>query len=154
MHSSSSIGPDNNLEQAPVQDGLSGSAVVVGGSLAGLLTSLALASAEWKVTVLDRTVRHGIQGAFLRAARGRRRTMLRFDGIESPSLREIASGGADQPVEPWSRIHGRLRAAAVAEPLIDLRDGAAVREIGQRDDLAWAETSTGERFTADVLIGT
>ncbi|MEV7762015.1 FAD-dependent monooxygenase [Curtobacterium flaccumfaciens] len=153
MHSSSSIGPDTKFEQAPAKDGPPGYAVVVGGSLAGLLSSLALASAGWNVTVLERTVRHGIQGAFLRAARGRQRTMLRFDGCESPSLREIASGGADQPVEPWSQIHGRLRAAAVAEPLIDLRDGAAVREIGQHDDFAWAETSTGERFTADVLIG-
>ncbi|MGN7222420.1 FAD-dependent monooxygenase [Curtobacterium flaccumfaciens] len=137
----------------PALDDLAGSAVVVGGSLSGLLTALALASTGWHVTVLERAVRHGIQGAFLRAARGRRRTMLRFDGNASPSLRELASGGADQPVEAWSRIYGRLRAAAVDEPLIDLRDGVTVSDVGQDDDSAWAELATGERLRVDVVIG-
>ncbi|PZF56334.1 monooxygenase [Curtobacterium sp. MCSS17_008] len=128
-------------------------AIVVGGSLSGLLTALALASDGWHVTVLERAVRHGIQGAFLRAARGRRRTMLRFDGTEAPSLREVASGGRDHSVEPWFRIHGRLRAAAAADPLIELRDRAAVVDVGQADDSAWVDLATGERITAALVIG-
>ncbi|MGF1242202.1 FAD-dependent monooxygenase [Streptomyces sp. 2-6] len=132
-----------------------GTAVVVGASLASLLTGLSLSRAGYDITMLERSGPSPRSGAALGIngdACGGTRLPAGSDGA-ARSLWALASGGSASPVQAWSAVHARLRAAAEADPRIELRHDTAVTGVGQDDDAAWATTSTGRTLRADVVVG-
>lgn len=132
-----------------------GTAIVVGGSLAGLLSTIALSYAGFTVTVLERTRRQGIEGAMLRVTPSVTPQITRPDGsgTRAPSLRTIASGGHLTSVEGWETIHGRLRDAASSDARVTVRDGVGVVAADQDADHAWVDLASGDRVFADLVIG-
>lgn len=123
------------------------SAIVVGGSLSGLMTAISLAEEKISVIVLEKTVEGSRTGAGLQVD-----ASSFYQSKTEKRLRKLASGGKSR-VELWASIEARLRKAAHAEELIDLCFETEVIEIGQNDDKAWARTRSQGNFTADILIG-
>jgi 2-polyprenyl-6-methoxyphenol hydroxylase-like FAD-dependent oxidoreductase len=123
------------------------SAVVVGSSLAGLMTGLALARAGVRVTILDRVGPEPRSGAVLQVDSGER------DVSETAkSLRKLASNGV-RSAEAWSSIQSRLQAAAMADPHIDLLYDTRIASIDQDNNRAWVVTDSGKTFSGDIVIG-
>lgn len=122
-------------------------AIVIGGSLSGLMVALALAEEGIQVSVLEKA----IEG--VRAGAG-----LRVDGSSfsqsktEKKLREIVSQGKST-VELWTNIEARLRQEAHNNPKINLYFDTRVIEVNQNETLAWAKTNEDVMFEADILIG-
>ena len=132
-----------NLGKSKEQD----SAVVVGGSLSGLMTAIALSDKGIKVTVLEKAKEGTRTGAG-----------LQIDGdsfnqskIEK-KLKRLASGGEDR-IQLWSSIEYRLRKEAHDDKNIDLNFDTRVVSIDQDENSAWAKTQEGKVFKGDILIG-
>jgi len=123
-----------------------GTAVIVGASLAGLMTALTLARAGLKVTLLERSDDTGRTGAALHAPDG---LIERITGLPSSQVPQSLTPG----IQTWFAVHGALRAAIEADPLIELRQNTAVRRVDQDAQHAWVDTTTGRRFTADLVVG-
>ncbi|MCM3728824.1 FAD-dependent monooxygenase [Neobacillus cucumis] len=124
-----------------------GSAVVVGASLSGLMTGIALSRAGLDVTILERAGSKPRSGAVLQVDSGE------IDRTQTAKfLRKLASGGISS-AEAWSSIQLRLRTAAETDPRITLRYDTRVQTIKQDSDSAWAVTDKGEIFHGDILIG-
>lgn len=124
------------------------SAIVVGGSLAGLLAAIALASAGVTVTVVERADTPGVDGAMLRVVPSPARIPA-----AQPTLREIASAGRPTSVEAWGTVHRRLRVAAQTHAAITLREGIAAVSAHQDEHGAWVELADGSTLRGDVVIG-
>lgn len=120
-----------------------GSAVVVGASLAGLMTALCLSRAGIDVTMLERSDDSGRTGAAVHVGEG---LLERLTG---------RSGTTALPhgVQTWFTVHGRLRAAVEADGRIELYQNVRVRDVGQDDGSAWAVTSDGRTFCGDIVVG-
>jgi 2-polyprenyl-6-methoxyphenol hydroxylase-like FAD-dependent oxidoreductase len=123
-----------------------GTAVIVGASLSGLMTALALSRAGLTVTVLERsgdTERTGaaihVEQKLLERLVGRRLT--------SPP-QEIPAG-----VQTWFTVHDGLLKAAAVDPNIRLCAHTDVVRVDQDNDGAWAITRAGDRFPADIVVG-
>ena len=122
------------------------SALIVGASLAGLMASLSLARRGFAVTVLERSDDSGRTGAALSIPEG---LLERITGLPASALpRGLAPG-----VQSWFAVHDALRAAAAANPRIELRSNTTVTEVGHDAEAAWAVTAGGLRFRADILVG-
>ncbi|MEV6213580.1 NAD(P)/FAD-dependent oxidoreductase [Nocardia sp. NPDC051833] len=128
--------------------------LIVGGSLGGLTTALALAARGRRSTVLERTggrTQRGVailvSGASLSRALG-----PAARDIVGAALGPVAMGQGTYP-HAWWDVYSALRAAADAEPLITVVENAAVVAVGQHDKAAWARTEDGAVHTADVLLG-
>jgi len=124
-----------------------GTAIVVGASLAGLMTSLALARAGLRVTLLERGSAMPRSGAVLQVDSG--------DVDQSATaraLRQLASGGL-RSAEAWSSIEKRLRAEVRATPSIEVRYDTPIQTVDQDQDAAWVVTATGEMLHGDMVIG-
>ncbi|MDX2740713.1 FAD-dependent monooxygenase [Streptomyces caniscabiei] len=135
------------------RDERQGAAIVVGASLAGLMTALALSHAGVDVTMLERS------GAAPRARKG-----AALGGVSAGLLSRITgsrhSQGGSAPlssvapgVQSWMAVHARLRAAVDADPYIELRPHTIVRSVDQDADSAWVITSEQQTFRGDVVIG-
>lgn len=124
-----------------------GSAIVVGASLSGLMTGIALSRAGLKVTILERVGATPRSGAVLQVDSGEidRTKTAKF-------LRKLASNGI-RSAEAWSSIQLRLRTAAEADPRIDLLYDTRVQSVHQDKDFVWAVTDKDETFRGDILIG-
>jgi 2-polyprenyl-6-methoxyphenol hydroxylase-like FAD-dependent oxidoreductase len=111
-----------------------GTAVIVGASLSGLMTALALSRAGLTVTVLERSGDTGHTGAAIHVEE------KLLESIVGPRL---ASLGQEIPagVQTWCTVHAGLREAASAEPNIRLYAHTNVVSVDQDDDSAWAMTS-------------
>jgi len=124
-----------------------GAVVVVGASLAGLMTGIALARAGLKVTILDRVGPNPRSGAVLQVDSGER------DFSETAkSLRKLASGGL-RSAEAWSSIQSRLSAEAIADTRIELIYDSRIKSVHQDNDRAWVVTDRGKTFSGDMVIG-
>jgi 2-polyprenyl-6-methoxyphenol hydroxylase-like FAD-dependent oxidoreductase len=121
--------------------------LIVGASLSGLMTAIALARIGLKVTVLERASGKRRSGAALQVDSGERDT-----SATAKCLRELASGGI-KSVEAWSSIEARLRNEAMKNPQIDLRFNTCIQTVKQDDEAAWVISDKGETFRGDVLIG-
>ncbi|MBQ1080750.1 FAD-dependent monooxygenase [Nocardiopsis sp. B62] len=130
-------------------------AVVVGGSLAGLTTALALALVGCRAQVLERSgpaLRTGgaLSAAFAELAPviGDRhaRTAL---GTANPRGR---GRRAADPM-PWTVLREGLRRAVEDEPLVSLHHSTRVTAINQNEHSAWADTDGGRTFAADLVVG-
>ncbi|MEV6062906.1 FAD-dependent monooxygenase [Nocardia asteroides] len=128
--------------------------MIIGGSLGGLTTALALAARGRQVTVVERTsgrTQRGVailvSGAGLRRALGAQAGEIVAERLGPASMR--------QGVYPhsWWDVFSALRAAADAEPLITVRENVRIVEVGQDGSGAWARAEDGTRWTADVLLG-
>lgn len=123
------------------------SAVIVGASLSGLMTGIALAREGVSVIILEKVGEEGRTGSG-----------LQVDGVTfgqsktEKFLRKIVSGGR-KSVQLWSSIESRLRAEAKKYSNIDLRYNTRIEAVDQDDDAAWALTEKGEKFYGDLLIG-
>ncbi|MCB2411092.1 FAD-dependent monooxygenase [Hymenobacter lucidus] len=124
-----------------------GSAIVVGASLAGLMTSLALARAGVRVTLLERAGPSPRSGAVLQVDSGELdRT------VTAIALRVLASGGV-RSAEAWSSVHDRLSVEASATPNLEVRYNTRVQSVQQNDEVAWVVTEQGESLPADLVVG-
>jgi 2-polyprenyl-6-methoxyphenol hydroxylase-like FAD-dependent oxidoreductase len=129
--------------------------VVVGASLAGLMTSLALARVGRQVVVLERAGAQRASGAALAVDPP---ALVRLLGHESAAtvLAHLASDAGDVeaglPVT-WQALHEGLQAAAGEQDSIEVRHGTGVVEIGQDDEQAWAVTASGGVHAGDLLVG-
>ncbi|MFD6274411.1 FAD-dependent monooxygenase [Streptomyces sp. NPDC060209] len=126
-------------------------AIVVGASLAGLMTGLALSRAGVDVTILERSgavprtgaALGGVDESLLERITGRK-----LSKTDSTALRSVASG-----VQTWSAVHARLRTAVAADPHITLHPHTSVHSVSQDADSAWVITWDNMTFRGDVVIG-
>jgi 2-polyprenyl-6-methoxyphenol hydroxylase-like FAD-dependent oxidoreductase len=123
------------------------SVVVVGASLAGLMTGIALAKAGFKVTIIDRVGPKPRSGAVLQVDSGEQDV-----SDTARSLRQLASGGL-RSAEAWSSIQSRLSAAAMADSRIELVYDTRIKSVHQDSNAAWTVTDKGKTFSGDMLIG-
>jgi 2-polyprenyl-6-methoxyphenol hydroxylase-like FAD-dependent oxidoreductase len=122
-------------------------AVVVGASLCGLMTAIALARTGMQVTVLERSGSNPRSGAVLQVDSGE------ADQSETARLlRKLASGGVRSP-EAWTSIGERLRAQISLDSRIDLRYDCRIQRVEQDESTAWVVTDTGERFIGNLVVG-
>jgi 2-polyprenyl-6-methoxyphenol hydroxylase-like FAD-dependent oxidoreductase len=127
-----------------------GSAVVVGASLAGLMTGLALSRAGLAVTILERAAAFTRTGAAVAIDGGRLAGLARL-GVTSVVPR--APRGRLPSGAPWLTLHTGLRAAVDADPRIVLRTAAVVEDVGQDAASAWVVTADGETVCGDLVVG-
>lgn len=115
-------------------------AVIVGASLSGLMTGIALAREGLSVIILEKV------GEEERTGSG-----LQVDGVTfgqsktEKFLRQLVSGGR-KSVQLWSTIESRLRLEAKSHSKINLQYDTRIQAVDQNDDLAWALTENGEKI--------
>ncbi|MFD2762042.1 FAD-dependent oxidoreductase [Lentibacillus juripiscarius] len=126
------------------------SAVIVGASLSGLMTGIALARAGLHVTILEKAGEDRRSGGGLQVDDGvfNRTKTAKF-------LKKLVLGGSGgmKSIQFWSSIESRLRSEAQDDSRIDLRYDTRVQTIHQDDDAAWVVTDKGETICGDILIG-
>lgn len=138
--------------RSEVVDGLR--ALVVGGSLAGLTSALALARIGAQVTVVERAAGRR-SGAALAAHPADLEEVI---GIEAAAvvLDRLAGPGhrpqGSQPVA-WEDLRDGLAQAVLANPSISLLEGRQVASVGEDERAVWASTDDGTEHRAHVLIG-
>ncbi len=126
---------------------IEGSAVIVGASLSGLMTGIALAREGLHVTIVERAEEGRPGGAGLRV------DGARFGQTKTEKLlRNLASGGQNS-VQLWVSIEANLRAEAKSDARIDLRYQTRVQDVDQDQDSAWVITDKDETIHGDILIG-
>lgn len=135
---------DNNHASNPYVP--QGTAVIVGASLAGLMTALTLSRVGMKITMLERSDDTGRTGAALHVGHG---LLERITGPDHPKApRPLAPG-----IQTWFAVHSALRAAVEADPRIELRQNTTVRTVDQDPDSAWAITTDYHTVRGDIVIG-
>ena len=118
--------------------------LIVGGSLVGLCSAIALARRGAQVTVLERTPQGRYEGGGGLGVDVR--LLGEVTGLdESPPV----CWGMDRATTAWPLLADWLEDHARRTHGIDLRRGAEVVDV--RD--GWAQTVDGARFEADVVIG-
>lgn len=140
--SSSNVGVFRNLNE-----GIKGTVIIIGASLSGLMSGIALARTGFNVTILERVSVERRSGAVLQVDSGERDVLPM-----AVFLRKLASGGM-KSAEAWSSIEARLRKEVEANPHIKLRFDTRIQTVGQNDETAWVITDKGETFRGDILIG-
>ncbi|MBD1224036.1 FAD-dependent monooxygenase [Virgibacillus halodenitrificans] len=124
-----------------------GTAVVVGASLSGLMTGIALAREGLHVTILERASEGRPGGAGLQV------DGARFGQSKTEKLlRNLASQGKST-VQLWTTIESRLREEAKSTAGIELHYNTRVEEVGQDTHSAWAITDQEETVHGDILVG-
>jgi 2-polyprenyl-6-methoxyphenol hydroxylase-like FAD-dependent oxidoreductase len=121
--------------------------IIVGASLSGLMTGIALANAELKVTILERASDERRSGAALQVDSGESDI-----SATAKYLRRLASGGI-RSVEAWSSIETRLRKEVQTNPKIEIRFNTRIQAVKQDDEAAWVFSDKGETFSGDILVG-
>lgn len=128
------------------QPGTRGSAIVVGASLAGLMSALTLSRIGLRVTMLERSTRKVRTGAALPVSGG---LLERLTGRRFPDGQDVLPSGG----QAWADVHAGLSAAAQADPGISLRSPVRVTDVGQDNRSAWVVTDDGEFVRADLVVG-
>lgn len=129
------------------------SAVVVGGSLAGLTTALAVARRGIAVTVLERSGPQPRDGGSLAA------TFAELVHLIGPDRARTTFAalppGAARSHDPvlWTELREGLRAAADDDPLVSLQHSRVVTAVSQTPAWAEAVTADGTVVSASVVIG-
>ena len=132
------------------QDGEALRVVVVGASLSGLMTALAVSRAGMSVTMLERTGRFPRTGATVGLSVAVLRRLAHLEGSAS-----IPSAFSSTPTlgATWSALHDRLRAAVEADPRIEVHNETVVQSVDQDAGGAWAVTTAAKTFPGDVVVG-
>jgi 2-polyprenyl-6-methoxyphenol hydroxylase-like FAD-dependent oxidoreductase len=126
--------------------GTTGSAIVVGASLAGLMSALTLARTGVEVTLLERSDDSGRTGAALHVEHD---LLNRLTGRTRINRRDAIPAG----LQTWHSVHDGLRAAAKADSRIRLLPNTIVDAAAQNHNDAWVTTRDGRTFRADIVIG-
>jgi 2-polyprenyl-6-methoxyphenol hydroxylase-like FAD-dependent oxidoreductase len=124
-----------------------GTALIVGGSLAGLAGALALAQLGIAVTVLERATGTPPPGSGLWADF----RLLRQVAGRDPAGLGIPVLGSPWHAVSWQGLRDWLYDAAAG--LVDVQAAIEVRDVGQDGAGAWAVSSAGETFRADIVLG-
>ncbi len=119
-----------------------GEAIIVGASLAGLMTALTLSRRGINVTLLERSDDSSRTGAALQADENL------LERLTGQAVRSIAPG-----IQTWFHVHGALREAIAIDPAIQLHQHSVVDIVGQNSDCAWAITRDGRMYAADIVVG-
>ena len=127
-------------------------AVVVGGSLAGLMAGIALARQGADVELLERTPRRRPSGAALSVSEEDLRAVLGPEHARA-AARMAGAGGRGEVPATWAGLYEGLSRAAEAERHLRVHHLTRVAEVGQEPGHAWARTEEGRTVTGDVLIG-
>ena len=123
------------------------SVIIVGASLSGLMTGIAMAKSGFQVTILERF-----------DAKPRSGAVLQVDTYESDTtetakyLRKLASKGK-KSVEAWSAVHLRLQNSAISTKNITLHYNTRIISADQNAESAWVKTSDNVIFKADLVVG-
>jgi 2-polyprenyl-6-methoxyphenol hydroxylase-like FAD-dependent oxidoreductase len=118
--------------------------LVVGGSLVGLSSAIALARSGLRVTVLERTGSAGYEGG----------GGLGVDVDLLAAVTGLSDGppvyrGPDRDTTAWPLLAGWLESQAWSVPGVEVVRGAEVVEVGD----GWVRTLQGRRHEADVIVG-
>ncbi len=125
--------------------------VVVGGSLAGLVTVLALAHRGVRTTVLERAPWDRRDAAVLSVDETELARTL-GEGRARTALERTALAVGGESVT-WRSLQAGLLDAARADPLITLRHGVRVQDVAQDADRAWVTVDGGEPVAGSVVVG-
>ncbi|MBD8553852.1 FAD-dependent monooxygenase [Rhizobium sp. CFBP 8762] len=120
--------------------------VVVGASLAGLMSALALSRLGLHVTMLERSDRKSRTGAALEVSEG---LLERLIGRHGNVGTDTLPSGA----QAWSDVHAGLRAAAEADPNICIRSPVRVALVDQDERGAWVVAENGQVVGGDIVVG-
>ncbi|WP_431837982.1 FAD-dependent monooxygenase [Cellulomonas sp. Y8] len=151
--------PTSSLTPQPASTGIGAptgrslSALVVGASLAGLLSALALSRAGVEVTVLERSAADRPSGAALGVDARDLARVIGPDAARQVVARLGTSAGSGSVPATWAALHAGLRDIAMADPGIDLRHETPVTHVGQDDAQVWVRNADGTALTASVLVG-
>lgn len=124
-----------------------GSALIVGGSLSGLMTAIALADQGINVTVLEKS-NEGVRSGAALQVHGYSSHQSKIE----EKLKKLASNG-ENTVQLWYSIESRLRKEAQSKDNISIHYNTRVMSVGEDPNFAWAKTQDEQVFKADVLIG-
>lgn len=122
-------------------------AVIVGASLSGLMTGIALAQEGVHVTIVEKVEENRRGGSGLRVDGGT------FGKSKTEKLLKNLVSGGKSSVQLWTAIESRLRAEAKKDGKIDLRYNTRVIGIDQNEETAWVVTDEGLTIQGDILIG-
>jgi 2-polyprenyl-6-methoxyphenol hydroxylase-like FAD-dependent oxidoreductase len=132
--------------------GTPAAALVVGGSLSGLMAALGLARLGVDVTVLERSTADRRSGAALGNAEGNLHRLFGPTGLAGAEA-QAALDGRPASLQTWQQANDLLQAAASADPRVTILHEVTVADVGQDADSAWARTTTGRTYRADLLLG-
>ncbi len=118
--------------------------VIVGASLAGLMTALALSRHGLRIVLLERSNDIDRTGAALQVGHGL---------LERLTGHRHAPGSLVSGVQTWQAVHAGLRSAIAERADIQIMQDARVESVGQDARGAWAITTDRRRFDADVVVG-
>ncbi|WP_202034331.1 FAD-dependent monooxygenase [Ewingella americana] len=122
----------------------SNTAVIVGASLSGLMSALALSRIGMKVIMLERSAQKSRSGSALPVSDG---LIQRLTG------RHFAEDILPPGPQAWADVYAGLHAVASSDPNIDIHTSLRVKEIGQCEQSIWALTDNGETFSGCLLVG-
>jgi 2-polyprenyl-6-methoxyphenol hydroxylase-like FAD-dependent oxidoreductase len=128
----------------------SGPVIVVGASLAGLMTGLALSREGIEVTMLERAGADPRTGAAVGVDPAR---LARVTGVRLPNQPSSSATSVTPGIHSWTAVHAHLTAAVTADPRITLHHRARVQTVGQDDQRAWVRTDDGRTFDGGAVIG-
>jgi 2-polyprenyl-6-methoxyphenol hydroxylase-like FAD-dependent oxidoreductase len=127
---------------------VNGRVVIVGGSIVGLSSALALARSGAEVTVLERSDLRALDvGGGL--------------GVDVELIEEITGAtsappvchGVDRDTTAWQLLRDWLEECVLGSDAIDLRRDVNVTLIANEHDGAVVTSSAGEEWRADVVVG-
>lgn len=141
-------------EGIPTEHETASDAIVVGGSLAGLMTALSLARAGAHVTVVERSTAKRRSGAAL-AVDGRELERALGADAAAAVLRTVDPDGYRSAVTPatWEAVHAGLTTAVGINPLISIQYDTRIVKVGQDNDEAWVIDEQNTQHRASLLIG-
>lgn len=128
--------------------------LIVGGSLAGLTTALALATRGRTSTVLERTRGRTQRGVAILASSASLRQALSGSALRIVE-QGLGYGSTHQGTYPqsWWDLYTALRSAADAEPLIAIVENVQIVDVDQNEAEAWAVAADGRVWRAEALLG-
>jgi 2-polyprenyl-6-methoxyphenol hydroxylase-like FAD-dependent oxidoreductase len=127
--------------------------VVVGGSLAGLTTALALARVGCRVDVLERSGPHPRTGGALVATFGELSPVIGARHAATAVGHPGRGRGSSGDPTLWTTLREGLRSAVDDEPLVTLQHDSRVRSVHADDQEASVTTENGRTLTGDLVIG-
>jgi len=128
--------------------------LIIGGSLGGLTTALALSRIGISSTILERTTGRTQRGVAIRVAGAPLHNAVGKSTYKAITdiLVEAAVRQGTLP-HSWWDVYQALRTVALEDANIQIVEGAKIVEVGQDGNRPWAMSESGERWVADILVG-
>ncbi|KAF1014785.1 MAG: 2,6-dihydroxypyridine 3-monooxygenase [Stenotrophomonas maltophilia] len=119
--------------------------MIVGASLAGLMSALALSRIGMAVTMMECADGKAREDAALPVSDG---LLQRLMGHGAAQQHTLPSGS-----QAWADVYTGLQAAVAADAGIDMRASTRVARIEQDERSAWAVTDGGDIMRGDIVVG-